>query len=398
MAEQSKSKRVYHVLFLSDDEQERRRAGSILGGLSSYLVQAHAFADLSGGRINLEQADLVIADVGAGAILDGETLFAMRGQIPRTPLIALAETLDPDRVRALMRIDASDFLVKPVEGKKLIEAVEQQVGSESGGGSRVFAVVSTVGGSGGTSVAISVAEALARDMDKSAHGTCLIDLDFSSAACGYYLDALNEYNLTEIIDAPDRIDAEFLDIIRKESASGFSVFSFQQPTLTYRRNGDDLVLRMLDILSYQYRSLVIDMPYWNARWKMPVLEVVNDILIVTGPTIPSLKQARDLYNELAEARHGAAGITILVNRFKRSLFSSAISKADVQRIFRDKPIEFVSDDPDTLVEAVNCGALPSEIRARSPFVKDVRSALSNHKKRMTDALVRQQPGARSRSA
>ena len=49
-----------------------------------------------------------------------------------------------------------------------------------------------------------------------------------------------------MVDTPNRIDAEFLDIIRKESASNFAVFSFQQPTLTYRRNGDDLVLRMLD--------------------------------------------------------------------------------------------------------------------------------------------------------
>jgi pilus assembly protein CpaE len=380
MADQARKRRLYRILFFSDSEQERQRGASILGGLSSYVVESHPTAALA-GDIAFDKADVIIVDVAGGELLDSDDIFHLRSHFARTPLVVLAETLDPERIRSIMRLDANDLLIKPVDSKKLIESVEHQVGSTSGAASRAIAVVSTVGGSGGTSIAISIAEALAREADRQSRSTCLIDLDFSSAACGYYLDALNEYDLSEMVDTPNRIDAEFLDIIRKESASNFAVFSFQQPTLTYRRHGDDLVLRMLDILSYQYQSVVIDLPYWNARWKESVLSAVNDVFIVTNPTIPSLKQARDLYRTVTELRQGPKGVTVLVNRFKRSLFSGSISKTDVQRFFKDVPIEFISEDQETLVEAVNCGALPSEIRPRSPFVREVRQAVVDHRKR-----------------
>lgn len=379
MTEKTK-KRVSRIKLYSDSEKVREQVYGALSALSHYVVEPHDLSGLLDGSESAAGAELVILDVGDGTCLDSGEIHTARQRFPRIPLLVIADDLEQEHVRSIMHLDARDLLVEPLDSRKIVGAVELQFGAENAGGAHVLAVVSAVGGGGGSSVAASMANMLAAD-DEAPHGTCLVDLDFSSASCGYYLGAISDYDLATVVDQPSRVDAEFLDIIRKETEAGFSVFSFDQKDLPLHPKASDLVLRMLDVLSFQYRTVVIDVPYWEARWKIPVLEAVNEILIVSTFTIPALKQARDLYKRLAEARGSRDGITIIINRYKRRLFSNTLSKSELKKIFKDRPVAFIREDHETLAEAVNRGVLPLEVNARSRFVKDARDVLADHRKR-----------------
>src|SRR5207249_1219588 len=95
---------------------------------------------------------------------------------------------------------------------------------------------------------------------------------------------------------------ELVDIIRKEHPEGFDLLSLKIPTLLAHPGAEEVVLRLLDVLSLQYRVVVLDVPYYAAPWRAKVLEAVDRVAIVTDPVIPSLKQARDLWLELRTAR------------------------------------------------------------------------------------------------
>lgn len=383
MTEEGK-KRASRIKLFSDSAAVRDEVNAALSALSHYIVEPHDLKSLLEGRESASGAELVILDVGDGSCLDSGDVHAARQRFARVPLLVISDDLEQEHVRSIMHLDACDLLVEPLDSRKLIEAVELQFGAENAGSAHVLAVVSAVGGGGGSSLAVSIAHMLASG-DEASHGTCLVDLDFSSASAGYYLGAVSDYDLASVADQPTRIDAEFLDIIRKETEAGFSVFSFDQRALPLHPRAGDLVLRMLDVLSFQYRKVVVDMPYWEAGWKMPVLEAVNEILIVSTFTIPALKQARDVYKRLSEARGSRKGITIIINRYKRRLFSNTLSKSELKKIFKDRPVAFIREDHETLTEAINRGVLPSEVNARSRFVKDARDVLADHRRRYDGA-------------
>ena len=88
----------------------------------------------------------------------------------------------------------------------------------------------------------------------------LFDLDFSTGACGHYLNLLNEYDLQPVIANPSRVDMEFIDIVKKKHERGFSLLSFKQPSVMLSPKGGELVLRMLDVVSFQNNHTVIDIP------------------------------------------------------------------------------------------------------------------------------------------
>lgn len=383
MSTPAEDKRLHRIAIFSDAEEERETLSSKLSSMSHYRAGAYPVAALYDKRVEAGQADVVVLDVGEGALLDDEAIYEARRGFPAVPLVVLGDGLDGERIRRVMRLDAGDLLFKPVEGRKLIDAVDQLLGARVGGTGQVTAVVSAAGGSGGTSLAITTAEKLFRDTGRSRNSTCLVDLDFSAASCGWYLDALSDYDLADVLEVPDRLDAEFLELIRKEVEAGYTVYSFQRPELGWQPRAGDLVLRMLDIMAFQYRNVVLDVPYWDAPWKGQVLEAVNDVVIVTVATIPALKQARELYQRLERVRGTAKGLTVVVNRFHRRLFSKGLAKSDVQRVFKDRPLSFIGEDGETMTEAVNRGVAPSEINPRARFVKEAGKAIDAHRKRLT---------------
>jgi pilus assembly protein CpaE len=377
-------KRASRIKLFSDSAAVRDQVHKALSALAHYIVETHELSGLLDGSASASGAELVILDVGDGTCLDSGEIHDARQRFSRIPLLVIADDLEQEHVRAIMHLDARDLLVEPLDNRKIVGAVELQFNAENVGSAQVVAVVSAVGGGGGSSLATSMAHMLAAG-DETPHGTCLVDLDFSSASAGYYLGAVSDYDLATVIDQPTRIDSEFLDIIRKETDAGFSVFSFDQKDLPLHPKAADLVLRMLDVLSFQYRRVVVDVPYWEAGWKIPALQAVNEIFIVSTFTIPALKQARDLYKRLAEARGSRDGITIIINRYKRRLFSNTLSKSELKKVFKDRPVAFIREDHETLTEAVNRGVLPSEVNSRSRFVKDAHDVLADHRKRNDDA-------------
>ncbi|MCO0638182.1 hypothetical protein M8745_19800, partial [Lutimaribacter sp. EGI FJ00014] len=192
-----------------------------------------------------------VVDVGDGAVLEGGAVTELRRRFAETPLILVSELLSDQRMRLLFRLNGNDWLKKPLERKAFLESISSHIQLAFSGDNRVHAVVAAVGGAGATSIAISLADGLTRAKRRQERTVALFDLDFSTGACGHYLNTLNDYDLKPVIANPSRVDLEFIDIIKKKHESGFSLLSFRQPGVILSSTGSELVLRMLDVVSFQ---------------------------------------------------------------------------------------------------------------------------------------------------
>jgi len=369
-SENSRARRRREIAVFSDDLDFRSEARRRLTTVPEYdVTERNAEAILSGDR-ELLDSDIVIVDVGEGEMLADQRLAEFRRALAETPFIAISGDLSADQMRKLVQLASTDWLARPVEGRNLLEAVTEHLKGTRVAKSSVYTFMSCVGGAGGSMLALSAAAHIAAKRKSRRNiGTCLVDLDFSSAACSFYLDVSNEFNLDGFVSDPSRIDLEMLDIIKHDLDAGFSLFSFRKPELLTRNRSEEFVLRLLDVAAYRYRNVVIDLPRYDTPYSATTLKGSDQIFLVTTLSIPAIKYARDVYMRLCETRGNGDNIHLIVNKSRTRLFSSGISRKEVEKVFKGNTINFLPEDNDLMAEALNRGILPQDVNKRSRLIK-----------------------------
>lgn len=361
------------VLIASADKESAEFMQNALSVLSQFDPEIVDRNKLTREKTVVDPAsyDILILDAGKGEFLESGAAQELRDLFPRIPLIVVSEPLEDEHMRLLLKLNSADWLKKPIDRKGFLESVTSNVQLSQAGENKVHAVISAVGGAGATSVAITLANALSRAKRKVEPVVTLFDLDFSSGSCGQYLNINNDYDIGPVLENPKRVDLEFIDIIKKRHENGFSVLSFKQPSVITSPNGKELVLRMLDVVSFENDHTVIDIPYYETNWKDEILTAVNSVTLVTDCTVPGLRQAKDMYLRVNRIRHDEIPITVIANKYRSRLFGFGIGKKETGKIFSKTNSILIAEDWDTLNEAVNRGVLPAEVSSRSKFVRQV---------------------------
>lgn len=360
------------IALFSSDPQFSRDVSARLDALAIYDVHvADAQAFLNNAAPEMRPS-VIILDVADGGMLSDPAIAQSRASWGATPLIAVSGELQPEQMRNLVRINAADWLRKPVDAKELLNAVTFHDSGSQATKSRIITFIGASGGAGATTLALSAAEFVAAKSAERAAGTCLIDLDFQSANCGAYLNLFNEFDLDGIINHPDRLDVELMDVIKLTRKPGFTIYSFERPNLPYEPKGQDFVFRLLDLVAYRFDDIIIDLPNLETPWHRAVLSTSDEIFVVFELNIASLRQGKRLYKKIREIRGNTASVTLVANKHKRKLFGNHFSRAELEKVFKGPKVKSVALDTSLMTDALNRALLPSEVHSRARFNKDLK--------------------------
>ena len=352
------------IVAISDRPAFLHSVRSSLSAVPDYELREMSIkAAVAGGGLR-GRPDLVLFDVASGEVLEDERVFELRRAAGAVPFIAVSDDLAPGRMRRLVQLSASDWLRQPLQGRDLLDGIAQQLQGTRLHKSEVVAFLPCTGGAGATSLAVLAAAQLAKK-----ESTCLVDLDFAAGACGLYLDTHSEFNVDNVINAPERIDLELLEIVKREHAAGFTLLSFRRPDLQVSAFREDFVYRLLDVVSYRYPRVVIDLPSYPTPWAEEVLRNSDQVVLVTERTVPALKRAREVQQKLLEAGKSEAQLHILINKDRRKMFSVSIGIREIHRLFQTKDVSLLPDRWDLMAEALNRGVPASSVRKRDRLVK-----------------------------
>jgi pilus assembly protein CpaE len=360
------------IALYSSDTQFRREVAARLESLAIYDVQVADAAAFLRGAGSESRPSVIILDVGDGEILLEPAVPAARASWSSIPVIAVSSELAPDLMRNLVRINASDWLRKPLDGKDLLNAVTFHDSGSHASRSRVITFIPASGGAGSTTLALSAAKYLSDKSAQHAAGTCLVDLDFQSANCGAYLNLFNHFDIEGIVGQPDRLDVELMDVIKLTREPGFTIYSFERPSLPFETMGREFVLKLLDLVAYRFEDVIVDLPNLATPWHNSVLSTSDEIFIVFELNVASLRQAKKLYTRVRDLKGNTASITLIANKHKRKLFGNHFSKNELEKIFAAKHIKAVAFDPDLMSDALNRAMLPDEVDARARLNRDLK--------------------------
>ncbi|MGI9352868.1 MAG: hypothetical protein ACR2O3_14990 [Rhizobiaceae bacterium] len=366
------STRVFPVLIIYSNLASAEKLEDILGLSSRYSTSKLDFESIP----NYEPAtdpELILVDIEQ--LTDDQILAVaeIRNRFPLVSMIVVSEALEDAQIRRLFKLNVHDWLRKPLDKREFHNTLSACFQASKGSVTNIHGITAPIGGAGTTIVATSIAKTMADALSKEKKSVALVDLDFSTGNCGYVLGLRNNYNLDSVIENPNRIDAEFVNLIEKQYEGGFSLFSFKWPQLITAKTGSELVLRMLDAICVQYDHTILDIPHYEVPWKDAVLESVNDVVIVSYLTLPAIKHTQELSKRIASIRGETDSTNIVFNKFQRKLFGNRIKKSNLKDVFKRYNIHNFRNDANSIEEAINRGVPVSEVYGRSRFLKDLES-------------------------
>jgi pilus assembly protein CpaE len=289
-------------------------------------------------------------------------------------------------MRQLIRLGVADYLPQPISHDDVLAVVRAVRARARPDGERpqhdcqVFSFVRRSGGMGATSLAIQAAFELSRGRrGQPKRRVCLIDLDFRGGAAWLHLDADPLLDIAEIVRSPHRLDAELLAAMTSHHPAGFDVIAAPNGSINLDAVPAEVVGHLMALACERYDCIIVDLPLTWTRWCNEILAGSNRIFLVLQLTVVAVKQAHLFLEQFKESSAAQAPVSILLNRYRRSLWGPGLKVKEVERALGHKVDYFVPSDYRLFSEAANhgmpIGRFHSGSRAERQIGKMMQNAL-----------------------
>lgn len=309
--------------------------------------------------------NLVMVETRAASIdLHGQLDALADVCVTGTKLIVCGYANDIALYRELMSRGVSEYIVAPTDAISVIRVIARLYSSDGAQKKlgRRLAFIGARGGAGSSTLAQNVASILGRT---SGRDVILADLDlpFGSVNLGFNLDAAS--GIAQALQDTDRLDYALLERLLTKCGEHLSVLA--APTDLERTYDLDEATfeQMLDIAQSNVPFLVLDLPHVWTAWARRTLLAADEIVITATPDLVSLRNAKNLIEQLKRARPNDASPKVALNQVgmpKRS----EIKPGDFAAALQLELAACIPFDSSTLSAAATKGRMVADISRRSP--------------------------------
>jgi len=241
----------------------------------------------------------------------------------------------------------------------------------------IAAFVPSSGGVGNATLAIETAVQIKRAKQTHSWRVCLLDLDLQASHICDYLDIEPRFHVEEIVDNPDRLDAQLFGLfVSRHAASGVEVLAMPRN----RRVSIELNMVALDALfrriSEEYDLVIVNVPPAWFDWTDQIL-AVSDLAIVTGlNNVPGLRQIAETLQEVKSAERAPPQIVVVLNRCESGLVGGIARRRHANLALGNQTVVYVREDAAAANHSLNTGVPISMTSRSSKITKDVRALAS----------------------
>jgi pilus assembly protein CpaE len=217
-----------------------------------------------------------------------------------TKVLLIGHVNDVVLYRELVRRGVSEYLIAPVDVLDIVRATSElfsNPGADPVG--RTVAVVGTKGGVGASTIAHNLGWTIARNFSTQ---TVIADLDIAFGTAGLDFNQDPPSGIAEAIFAPDRLDANLVDRLLSKSSDHLSLLA--APAMLDRTTDltETALDNLIDILRGTVPVIVLDVPHTWTAWARRLLVSADEIVLVATPDLASLRNAKNLFDNLKAAR------------------------------------------------------------------------------------------------
>src|SRR5262249_60961797 len=183
----------------------------------------------------------------------------------------------------------AEWVAGDADSKEILEIVArprrrknvEHASDASGARPAAVSFVPSAGGVGNTTLALEVAVRLKTDKATRERRICIVDLDFQASHVCDYLDLEPRLKIQEILDHPERLDAQLFEIFISRHSSGLHVFAAPRSRLDLCGLNVSALDAFFSLASMRYDLMLIDLPPIWFPWTPQVVSA-SDGRIWTG--------------------------------------------------------------------------------------------------------------------
>ncbi|MDP3258303.1 P-loop NTPase [Bosea sp. (in: a-proteobacteria)] len=277
-----------------------------------------------------------------------------------TKVIVIGHVNDVQLYRDLIRRGVSEYLIAPLGTLDVLKTLsELYVAPGARNLGRMIAVMGAKGGVGSSTVSHNVAWAIARNLDAS---TVIVDLDIAYGTAGLDFNQDPPQGIAEAVFAPERLDANMLDRLLSRCSDNLALLA--APAMLDRTLDlpEDAFEQLFDLLRATVPCVVLDVPHVWSGWTRRALISADEIVVVAGPELASLRNAKNLIDLARANRPNDAGPKLVLNQVgmpKRP----EIDAAEFSKALGIDVLTSIPFDAQLFGTAANNGQMIAEVQA-----------------------------------
>jgi pilus assembly protein CpaE len=194
---------------------------------------------------------------------------------------------------------------------------------------RIIAVAQARGGIGSTTVAVNLADQLARGAGLSRKMTppkvALVDLDLQFGTVGTLLNLGEQETLHQMALDGTVPDANFLSQSMPVLDNGLAVLVAPSKFAPLESLRPDQVAAILDTLRGMHDFVIVDLPRALVGWIEPIVERADELMVVTDVTVASIRHCRRLI-EFFTQDNPALPVEVVINHQRQPFMSSRLHR------------------------------------------------------------------------
>ena len=264
-----------------------------------------------------------------------------------TSAIIIGPDNDVNLYRKLIDMGVSDYLVRPVSAADLSVVISKALVDKIGvTGSRLFAVVGAKGGVGASVIAQAYAAGTSELLGQK---TMLLDIAGGWSTLSVGLGFEPTTTLNEAIRAAENNDEDSLKRMLHQPTEKLSVLATGGDPMLEANIKPEQIEKLIDMLMLKYPVVFADLSQSSENLQRAVLSRANLTLIVSTPTLPSLRLARTLIQEISDLRGGEHDTVRLLINMQGIAAGQEVTKNDIQKAMGFDVSAFIEYDPKTFI-------------------------------------------------
>lgn len=260
-----------------------------------------------------------------------------------TSAVVVGPVNDVYLYRKLIKMGVSDYLVRPIRTETLAEVIAKALIEKMGTDeSRLIAFVGAKGGVGTSVLSQAAAWAVS---ERLAQKTVILD---AAGGWSYLSVAMGTEPVTTLREAARAATSADQDSFRRmllHPSEKLSVLGSGVDAMLDEPVGPEEVENILNRLMIQHPVVIVDLSGASAPVKRMVMHKAHEVVIVATPSLPSLRAARSLLNEIKDVRGGTDQDVELVINMKSQPGGTEVPMADISAAMGRKPVATIDFTP-----------------------------------------------------
>ncbi|HTW50935.1 MAG TPA: AAA family ATPase [Stellaceae bacterium] len=306
--------------------------------------------------IDLSESPAPISELSAARAVGG----------PDLKVLALGTVNDVGLYRDMIAAGATDYLVKPPGREQLTAIFEKQgSGGGTGGLGQVIAFLSSRGGVGATTAAVSCAWIFAEERKERC---ALVDLDLHFGTVALKLDSDPGNGLCEALEQPSRIDSLFIERAMIKVGENLRILAAEAAIA----EPQVIDTGAIDVLLYELRRkfawVVIDLPRVVTPIHRVVLSTASRAILLCERSLAGL---RDTIRLQALLREQAPQTRLLLIESGAHGDRATVGKGEFEKAIGKSFDGTFPYDPKAAGAAANAGQPVPLAAPRSAYAKEI---------------------------